>query len=273
MVDIEYLKTRYFYLDEPVKYKLKDNEINIYPIQLKDSEFFLSSVGILTVDKNSNSSIEIIQMSYLKFIVVILFQDEVNIQKLLNILILCLKLKKPQIITEDEKFYIIDKELGIKINQKEFDDIKRIILYQNFPGYDDEYIDPNFKKNMDEKDQLRNKGLISPNLERKIAIITSHTGLSKKEQLDMTYRSHSILFAEVYEEIKYNVIMPIAIYSGQADKFDNWIFKKKKGKFDDYVVNVDEYKKSMGNNSTIKQTSNTFYGDNMDVAFNNFYKE
>lgn len=35
MVDIEYLKTRYFYLDEPVKYKLKDNEINIYPIQLK----------------------------------------------------------------------------------------------------------------------------------------------------------------------------------------------------------------------------------------------
>ena len=110
MVDIEYLKTRYFYLDEPVKYKLKDNEINIYPIQLKDSEFFLSSVGILTVDKNSNSSIEIIQMSYLKFIVVILFQDEVNIQKLLNILILCLKLKKPQIITEDEKFYIIDKE-------------------------------------------------------------------------------------------------------------------------------------------------------------------
>lgn len=40
MVDIEYLKTRYFYLDEPVKYKLKDNEINIYPIQLKDSEFF-----------------------------------------------------------------------------------------------------------------------------------------------------------------------------------------------------------------------------------------
>ena len=117
------------------------------------------------------------------------------------------------------------------------------------------------------------KGLISPNLERKIAIITSHTGLSKKEQLDMTYRSHSILFAEVYEEIKYNVIMPVAIYSGQADKFDNWIFKKKKGKFDDYVVNVDEYKKSMGNNSTIKQTSNTSYGDNMDVAFNNFYKE
>ena len=52
MVDIEYLKTRYFYLDEPVKYKLKDNEINIYPIQLKDSEFFLSSIGILTVDKN-----------------------------------------------------------------------------------------------------------------------------------------------------------------------------------------------------------------------------
>ena len=53
-----------------------------------------------------------------------------------------------------------------KINQKEFDDIKRIILYQNFPGYDDEYIDPNFKKNMDEKDQLRNKGLISPNSPR-----------------------------------------------------------------------------------------------------------
>ncbi len=49
MVDIEYLKTRYFYLDEPVKYKLKDNEINIYPIQLKDSE---ASVYTSTRDIN-----------------------------------------------------------------------------------------------------------------------------------------------------------------------------------------------------------------------------
>lgn len=269
MIDIDYITKRYFYFDEPVDYKLKDKEIKIYPITLKDSEFFLSSIDILTIDKNSSSSIELIQMSYLRFIVEILFLNKDNIHKFLNILLLSLRLQSPKIIIERNNPVIVDEKTGIKISHKEFDDIKRIILYQNIINYDDDYIDPYFKKSIEEVDELKNKDLVPPSLERKIAIITSHTGMTKKEQLNMTFRSHCILFNEVVEEIKYNVVMPIAIYSGESEKFDNWIYKKKEGKFDKYITNVDSYTNSMGSGKAVKTTDTTL-GDSMESAFKNF---
>lgn len=271
MVDKSYLEKRFFFFDEPVVYTLKDkNVIKIYPVQLKESEFFLDSVGLLMFDKNSSSIPEIIQMSYLSFIVNILFQDENNRVKLVNILLLSLRIRKPKIILEKNNPVIIDEELNIRITHKDFDDIMKIILYQNLINYDDEYVDPNFKKSIEEVDALKNKNKVPPNIERKIAIITAHTGISKKEQLEMTFRSHCVLFNEVEEEIRYNVVMPIAIYGGKGEEFDTWIYKKKEGKFDKYITNVDSYTNSMGSNSQAIKTTNTSFGDSMELAFNQF---
>ena len=46
-INLEYLRRSYFYFDKPVDYKLQNEKIiEIYPVQLKDSEFFLSSVDL-----------------------------------------------------------------------------------------------------------------------------------------------------------------------------------------------------------------------------------
>ena len=270
-IDIDFYKKAYFYFDKPVDYQIKDKLIKIYPVAVEDSEVFLSSMNILMVDKNSSPSVEIIQMSYLEFIYKILFQDQTNIDRFVNILNYCLHINSPYVgFDENDKPYLVDKENDILIGSKDFDNIKRLILYQNLIHYDDEYINPELKAMMNEIDELKNKGIDSPTIERRIAIITAHCGLSKQEQLKMTYRSHSLLFEEVYGEVEYTTLRPNALFGGNGDKIDNWIYKKKKDKFDGYVTDADKYSASMGGQYNAIQSTNTNRGDILSQQYEQF---
>lgn len=255
VIDLNYLSRRYFYFDEPVEFELKDkNKIFIYPVSLKDSEIFLSSISILNIDKNSSSSVEIIQMSYLKFLYMLISKEPNAIQQFLNILMLCLKLKTPEIIWENEKNpTIYDPSLEIKINHNDFEDIRRIILYQNILNFDDEYIDPDLKKSIDKFEELKNRNVEIPNLERKMAIITTRTGIKKKEQENMTYRSHCLLFEEVCAEVEFTTTRAALLFAGSKEPQEHWIYKNKKNKLDKYITYIDDYTKSMGiNEKSIK---------------------
>ena len=257
-INLDILSRTYFYFDEPVDYKLTEKTIQIYPITVKQSEFFLSSARLLSVDKNTMPSVEIIQMSYLQFILdILMLQDKDNLQRFVNILNLCLQMKDPRVKrTDTGKPILVEGKGEYSINGQQFEDIRRIILYQNLIHFDDSYINPDLKQAMNEMDEVRNKGLENPTLERKIAIITAHTGISKKEQMEMTYRSHSLLFEEVCGEVEFTTIRPVALFGGSGDKLDHWIFKKKKDKMEGYITNVDKYAQSMGGDkNAVKSTT------------------
>ena len=242
-VDIELLKLAYFALDEPVPYKLKTGqEILIKPIMVKDSMLFMASVDVLKIDKNSLGSVEAIQASYLKFLQKMIFpSNDIMVQKFLNILDLCLELKGIYLCNDEMERTFIQTESGIVISAKEFDDIAKIILYQNLPDYDDKYINPDIKKSMQEVDRLKNKDYESPDLERQMGIIESHTGILKEQLLKKTWRSFQILFKEVCGEIEFYTTRPAAIAVGAGDKVDHYIFKKRKDKFDGYFVDMDKF--------------------------------
>ena len=272
-IDIDFYKRAYFYFDKPVDYPIKDKLIKIYPIMVEDSEIFLSSMNILMVDKNSSPSVEIIQMSYLDFVYKVLFQEVVNVSKFLNILKYCLHINKPFVgYTEQNRPYLRDNETGLEINAKDFENIRRIILYQNLIHYDDEYINPEAKKAMDEIDTLRNANVELPSIERKMAIITAHCGISKQEQMNMTFRSHSLLFEEVYGEVEFETIRPIMMYAGRGNEIDHWIYRKKKGKFDGYFQSTKQYTEKMGGDSAIKisQDSSKSMGESYNQQFVTF---
>lgn len=242
-VDIELLKLAYFALDEPVPYKLKTGqEILIKPIMVKDSMLFMASVDVLKIDKNSLGSVEAIQASYLKFLQKMIFpSNDVMVQKFLNILDLCLELKGIYLCNDEMERTFIQTESGIVISAKEFDDIAKIILYQNLLDYDDKYINPDIKKSMQEVDRLKNKDYESPDLERQMGIIESHTGILKEQLLKKTWRSFQILFREVCGEIEFYTTRLAAIAVGAGDKVDHYIFKKRKDKFDGYFVDMDKF--------------------------------
>lgn len=251
--DIKMLQTIYFPFDLPVPFKLNSiQSINIYPVSVQESEIFLSSIDIISIDKNIVSDVNIIQMSYLQFIIELIRNNESLKQKLVNILIICLHLKWPEIIYKENRPCIYDKELDITITSKHFDEIKRIILYQNLVHYDDEYINPDVKKAIDDYEKIKSRNIELPTLERKISLITSHTGLSKSEQLKMSFRAHSLLFEEMRNEIEYTLIKPLALYSGKGKELEDLFFRNKKDKFDKYFVKESDYKASMGNNKALQ---------------------
>lgn len=273
-IDLDILARTYFYFDEPVDYKLENYNLKILPITVRQSEIFLSSINLFSIDKNSTPSVEIIQMSYLQFILDVLIpKNKDNLQKFINLLVLCLNMKKPIVKREkNNKPILIDGNNGYTINSLQFEDIRRIILYQNLVGFDDSYINPDLKKAMEETDELKNKDVDYPNLERKIAIITSHTGLSKKEQLNMTYRSYTMLFEEVYREVEFTTSRPIALLGNNEDKIEPWILKKKKSKMEGYITQVDKYAQSMGSNQYAIKNANGQTSGQFLQQFNNFNK-
>lgn len=247
-VDIELLKAAYFAIDEPVPYKLKTGqEILVKPIMVKDGLLFMASVDVLKIDKNSLGSVEAIQMSYLRFLQEMIFpSSEMMVQKFLNVMDLCLGLKGIYLCNDEMKRAFIQTEDGTIITAKEFDDLAKIILFQNLPDYDDAYINPEVRKSMEEVDRLKNKDYESPSFERQIGIIESHTGILKEQLLKKTWRSFQILFREVCGEIEFYTTRSAAIAVGAGDKVDHYIFKKKKNKFDGYFVDPDAFNKSIG---------------------------
>lgn len=247
-IDLEFLKEMYFELDQPVPYALNNQIIRINPIILKDSVPFMNSIEVLTLDKNSIPSPEIIQMSYLDFIINILFnKNKNNANRLAVILKYCLNMESVKYgMNEKGKYFLFNEDNNIKITNKQFEDIRRIILYQNLINYNDDYINPELKQRMIETDFLKSKNIEPISLERKIAIITSHCGISKQDQIQMTLRSHSLLFKEVCEEVEYTTFAPLCALNGKVKDIEHWIHKKKKNKFDGYITSVSSFAKSAG---------------------------
>ena len=274
-LNLDFYRKAYFFFDKPVDYSIKDKIIKIYPVDVEHSEIFLSSVSVIDVDKNAIDSVEIIQMSYLAFVYKVLFMDEdmgeLNKSKFVNILKYCLHAEEPYVGFDDKGKAILRITGDVVISAKDFENIRRIILYQNLTHYDDEYVNPEIKQMMAEVDAVKNVGIESPSIERKMAIITAHCGISKQEQMKMTYRSHSLLFEEVYGEVEFETTRPILLYAGKGNEIDHWIFKKKKDKFDGYMTTTESYAQSMGaDKNAIKMTSNTQYGDNLSQQLNDF---
>lgn len=270
-INIDFLSQAYFYFDFSVPYKVEENKtLYIFPIFLKDSEFFLASCDILNINKNASPSVEIIQMSYLEFLCKYLLQQNLYKDKLSTILKFCLHFKEPSIIFKNNKPFLRDEELDLEINAKQFDDIRRIIMYQNILHYDDSYINPDLKKAIDEAKELKNKKLVTPSIERKIAIITSHCGLPKREQLEMTYRSHCLLFEEVSGEVEFETTRPVALRFNQ--EIEHWIYKNKKGKFEDYIMDADKYQQMFGAGNKIAKAGEDSNGNKFEKMYENFQK-
>ncbi len=199
MVNIEQLTELYFSTDEPVPYNLKCGvEILIHPIKVKNWSVFNSHLPILTTEKNETNDIQVIQMSYFDFLVNGMIQDETILQRL-GILIKY-SLHEDYISIEQNKgknvLAVLNEDKTIKyfITSKEFDDIKKIILFQNIYDYDDRYISPDVRELYNTYVKAMNKNQEDPTLERKKVFVMGKTGNSIKEINEMSYR----MFYQLY---------------------------------------------------------------------------
>lgn len=168
---------------------------------------------------------------------------------------------------------VADKEIVGEVNEEEFDDICKIILYYNFPYYDDSPINPELKKAMDEEDEIRNKGYEFPNVERKMSMITAKSGLSRTEQKNMTYRAWQMTYDEVVNLVNFESVWPVAVEHNFTDKVDHWVRRKVHDKFEGRFTDKSTFNKSMGGDGNIQGTvvDNDGSGDALEELFNANY--
>lgn len=250
--DVKDFVSQYCAVDEPVPY----NGLLIYPWIVKDFYRFGTSWDILTIKKNEIPDVKIIQMSYLEFILSVMCNNYVEyentgrtigsiyLEKLENILCLSFHVNVDEISVKYDKnrYSLIIK--GIEISSKQFDEIIKIILFQNIYDYFDDYIDPEFKKAIDEYYAIKNKGIIVPDLEKKITVVTASTGIVKSELLKMTYREFENLFHTVLDMVDYKILKQ-AESSGMV-KFDkpveHWVYKQEKNRYEEAFTSYDGLK-------------------------------
>lgn len=200
---LEFYQKYYFVNASAVPFKVKSNDYTLFikPITVKDYFFYSENIGILLIDKNSISDANIISMSYLQFLVDVILQQKEEYQRALS-KILGLSLDESYGFTighyENGKPFLgiqdKDKNELCKINSKEFDKIKEIILCYNDRDYDGRYISEDMKQAMNDYYSLKFKDSYMPTLEERKLFVSFKSGLTLQQINDMAYRHFEIMY-------------------------------------------------------------------------------
>lgn len=92
---------------------------------------------------------------------------------------------------------------GVEIDSMDYDLLRSIVLYYNIPDYDDEYINPELKAELEEVARLKNPNNVQPSLEKQESCIVS-TGVYTYETIkDITIRKMVILLRTIDARLHY----------------------------------------------------------------------
>lgn len=129
---------------------------------------------------------------------------------------------------------------GQKIDFKDFNRLRNIILFQNLPDYrDTSYIDPNLKKDYETKKRIQGQknANLTATLEKKLAAMKVFMGLPNYDGLyNMSVRRFLIEFATMDDYISYNLQMMgrlCGLGGGGKDAPEHWIYKEVKDVYAD----------------------------------------
>lgn len=134
---------------------------------------------------------------------------------------------------------------GRAITKDEFNRMRQIVLYQNFPDYVDEsWVDPEVKKDHDEKMRLEQQSHdLHATIEKKVVCLSVTTNYKFEEIYDMSIRRFTLALSTVDDLINYK-LLKTAQYSGLSGlpkdfKVDHWIYKPNKDIYGDSYKSTD----------------------------------
>ena len=203
MIDIKRLN-----LEDEVKYKLECGQtITLTHVLVKDWYALEPCFDILETFKKNESDNELtILMSELDYVKTICKNENreddfgaIVVSTIKEANNLCGGWNK----NKNKTVYVvgtIEQEVLFYITNKDFQDIKKIILHQNFYNYDDTYLSPKIREARNKKRAIESKGFTSPTLEKQKIFVMGKTGFTKNALNDMTYRDFSQLYKQKVDE-------------------------------------------------------------------------
>ena len=255
--NLEYYQRKYFAKDLPIPYKLKCGyELTLYPILVNQWDLFEECLDIVLIDKNSINDANIISMSYLEFLKEIRFNIKEEIEKgyffgdnelnkLKQFFHICLKEDYISIEKAQNKYLVIiggldeenDLVLKATMTNKEFQEVVKIILFQNIKDYDDRKLDPEVQKIYNDYISLKQRDIHQPTFEEKLNYVLGITGKNVEEINNMTYRRFDGIFDSMVNRDEYIAIKIIeASEKFKCDKTSIYfLYQKKKDKYADFI--------------------------------------
>ena len=231
----------------------------IKPIRVRDYYTFINCQEVLFFNKNEIADIKIIQMSYFQFLLSYVRNmrrqlmgmkaGDLYMQKFGTLLELTtgIPIENISVTKDGDLWYLM---LGdIKMDDELFNDWKNMVLLANIKDYDlgEKYEDPDYKRDKEEYYKIKNKGLIAPNLEKRIRAVMLMTGMTKSDILDMTYRDFEEILSLGMKKIDYSIQMQAAM-SGMV-KFEqtpeHWLYSREKTLSDFGMVDFDDFTKKV----------------------------
>lgn len=224
---------RYLDCDMAITYK----SLSIYPVSLIDCDEFFNSIACLTIDKDLLGP-EFASMSYLEFLALLISSNayEGIDQMFYSIARLC--------------FLIYDKELvcfnfigngkteivinGVSYNKSDFNNIIKIILYQNVPDYDDAYVDPELAKALEEERLLKSRRSAIPSMQDQITALAVTCGFTFDYIYEMPIKRFFFALQKSLSKLEYQIARTAEL-SGTEFKspIEDWMASKNKDKFVD----------------------------------------
>lgn len=200
--------------DEPIEIVAG---LKIYPALIRDYIIYCTCSQVLQIDKNSVNDPKIISMSYLEFLVYLIEKDsDAGIFGTAIMLDTLMKLVTNNQDCEvgygkDDKGKLYLSVGGIVLYKKDFDKVRKAILYQNSPDYNDEYINPELKSEIDKANAIRNKGNKPKDIEYQIMAVVLGTSMTYEQVLNMTIRRFYIAMEMIESKMAYQMKMQASL--------------------------------------------------------------
>lgn len=127
-------------------------ETPIFPIRMKDSLRFYDSLNSIMISKNDTDNVEVIRMSYMKFIYILSLNNEYRIlyEKFTELMRLVFREEKVELFENEKGRIIMNVNDKYQIRETEFDKIKTIISEQNLVDIEDDNLHPEVRKKIQE---------------------------------------------------------------------------------------------------------------------------
>lgn len=137
----------------------------------------------------------------------------------------------------------------VEINKKDYDYLFQTVLYQNIPTWEDpEFVDPDLKKELEERQKMLNKDMVPPTLEKQKAVIIANGCNYKYDELDnITIRRLSVLIANIDRMMHYQIYKTSEL-SGLVQyktEIEHYLYSNKKKSITDDVFSMDSLKEKL----------------------------
>ena len=278
MDNIKEYVDKYVTLQKPVPlYNLQ-----VKPVLVRDFFQFNSAKDVLNIEKNKIPNIDIIQMTYLRFLLMMMLEQEGFKEDFLTILALSLGVKydatkrnpsfEPnEILTQqarknevevwingwDVRFRLSDSKVIlclyddenlVEIDDAQFDELRKVILLQNIYKYDDTEMSDDFRRVVEEFYRLKNKDIVLPTLEDRLMAVCISSAYKLEELYVMPLRLFDALLERSIDKLEYQVnklIVNLAQGKVEGLNLSHWVYKTKKDKYSEIFTDAQDLVKKV----------------------------